>query len=517
MATIEPVVQADPERYVWWFPGSPVKVHLDLKVVRQLNQRLAGKGIGASGTGLLFGRIQDGVTEILDFQPATGPTVASAVEALKGERERSLIGYYRTEEGGTFHLNAQDRSLAEQCFPKPHQVSLVIHYNGFGPPNATFFFRDKDGRMADFAFLEFPFDPSLLAIEERDRIQRSHPAIIEQPVSSSLATNSPVVNSHPKRSLLRRSLGWIGSLAVIFALGIAFRSAPIREQSTRIWRAVLFSFKTAPASATQPSHASIALHAIRQNSDLELTWNGESSLIAAASSSVVSIQDGQSKRIVSLDSAQLRGGSLLYSPTTDQVTMELAITTPDGVVTAAVTAVLPKTGQETIEPSPVPTAPSQRVPPVKASRTFVAPSLPKGDPSSDAPVLQEPPMFRITPLVPAAVPEVLAQTPQAPSLLSQQRAATVTTYEPAVAVVKTSPVVASELRNLIVRKTTVQVKVTVDALGIVTRAEAIPEANTPKFLLNAASVAARSWRFRPARHDHEPVPSEAILQFIFSR
>ena len=523
MATTEPVVQADAERYVWWFPGSPVKVHLDLKVVRRLNERLASNGIGTSGIGLLFGRIQDGATEILDFLPVAGATVASAVGALQGERERSLVGYYRTEEGETFHLNAQDRSLAEEYFPKPHQVSLVIHFNGFGPPNATFFFHDKDGRMADFAFLEFPFDPALLAIEERDRIQRSHQATIEQPASSP-AANSPVVDSRPKRGLLLRSLGWIGSIAVIFALGMAFRSGPIREQSTRIWRAVSLSFAPPPSSsAKQPSpHASIALHAIRQNGDLDLTWNGESSLIAAATSSVISIQDGQSNRVVSLDSAQLRGGSLLYSPTTDQVTMELAITTPDGVVTAAVTAVLPKTGgqpllqhvaQETFQPSAVPTAYS----PVKASRAFVAPPLPKTDSSSAAPVLQEPPMFRITPVVPAAAPEVLAHTPQAPTLLSQQRAASVTTYEPAVAVVKTLPVVPPEFRNLIVRKTTVQVKVTVDALGIVATAEAIPEVNTPKFLLNAALIAARSWRFRPARHEHEPVASEAILQFVFSR
>ena len=95
------------------------------------------------------------------------------------QSKRSLMGYYRTEESETFHLNAKDISLAEECFRKPYQVFLMIHSNGFGAPNATFFFHDGDRKMADFAFLEFPFDPSLLAIEERDRIQRSHEAVTE--------------------------------------------------------------------------------------------------------------------------------------------------------------------------------------------------------------------------------------------------------------------------------------------------------------------------------------------------
>ena len=97
----------------------------------------------------------------------------------------------------------------------------------------------------------------------------------------------------------------------------------------------------------------------------------------------------------------------------------------------------------------------------------------------------------------------------------QQHAAAITTYEPAVAIVKTQPVVPSELRYLIFRQTTVQVKVTIDNIGRVTKAEAIPEGNTARFLLAFAATAARSWRFQPARHDHEPISSEAILRFVF--
>ena len=112
-------------------------MHLALDVVQRLKQRLGDTG--TTEEGLLFGRTGDGVSEVLDFQPAASGSVPNMVAALSTGATRSLIGYYRTEAGDTFHLNALDRSLSEQCFAKPSDVFLMIHSNGFGAPNATFF------------------------------------------------------------------------------------------------------------------------------------------------------------------------------------------------------------------------------------------------------------------------------------------------------------------------------------------------------------------------------------------
>src|SRR5450631_2278616 len=112
MATIETRVPADPRHYVWWFPGSPVKVHLDLQVVQRLKERLRDIGAGTSEEGLLFGRTLDGAAEILDFQPAPNRNALNMIAALPNEHgKRFLKGYFRTEEEA-FHLNAKDLSLA---------------------------------------------------------------------------------------------------------------------------------------------------------------------------------------------------------------------------------------------------------------------------------------------------------------------------------------------------------------------------------------------------------------------
>ena len=66
MATAEaigPVQQ--PQHYLWWFPGSPVKVHLALRVVQRLSHLLSVSGASSFEEGLLFGEIRDGVTEIV--------------------------------------------------------------------------------------------------------------------------------------------------------------------------------------------------------------------------------------------------------------------------------------------------------------------------------------------------------------------------------------------------------------------------------------------------------------------
>jgi hypothetical protein len=172
MATAQRIAPAEPNHYVWWFPGSPVMVHLAFEVVRRLQQHLQDFPSAAGAEGLLFGRFRNGVTEILHFQAVAPGDIQSVVAALPLERRRSLVGYYRTEEGD-FHLNSNDHRSAAECFPERHHVFLMIRSTGFGAPTATFLFHGEDHQMVNFAFLEFPFDASLLAVMPRNLSPRN--------------------------------------------------------------------------------------------------------------------------------------------------------------------------------------------------------------------------------------------------------------------------------------------------------------------------------------------------------
>jgi hypothetical protein len=538
MATIETLVPADPKHYVWWFPGSPVKVHLDLQVVQRLKERLRSNGPGTSEEGLLFGRALDGAAEILDFQPASGSNVPNMIAALPNEQSRrSLMGYYRTEDGDTFHLNANDVSLAEGVFRKPYQVFLMIHSNGFGSPNATFFFHDGDRRMADFAFLEFPFDPSLLAVEERDRLLRSRDAAMEHSVEAPAASPAPesstAVRPPNKSRVLLKAAGATCAIALIFALGTLVDNHSFRERAAKLFRAASTpaTVNSSSSPAQSPSLPSMALHAERQNSDLQLTWNRGSALIANALSGVISIHDGESNRQIVLDSTQVRGGSLLYSPTSDQILLQLTVTTPAGTVTESVMVVLPMVGspQTYILPaksSSAPTAPPQppldSVPLARASRPFAAPSGSHDTPSPASPILTDSPPLKLN-LDPAATltPGFVLQTPlpQQPSPVtpSQPSASVIVRYQPAVAIAKAAPAFPPELRPFALKLKVIEVKVSIDKTGNVSKAEAIPQKNVNQFLVNSAVNAARLWRFQPAQRDNQPISSESVLQFVFGR
>jgi hypothetical protein len=472
------------------------------------------------------------------------------IAALTREQgKRFLMGYYRTEEGDTFHLNAKDVSLAEECFGKPYHVFLMIHANGFGSPNATFFFHDGDRKMSDFAFLEFPLNPSLLAIEERDRIQRSNHTAVTHSVEvlSPAPDPSPAGSLGNKNSVLLKAVWWTCSIALVFALGTLVNSRSFRE-SRAIFNPPAVS--SVSSSASQPSSVPlIALHAKRQNGDLELNWNRESALMRTAISGVISIQDGELKRKIALDSTQVRGGSLLYSPTSDQVLMQLTVTTPTDTVTESVMVILQKAGSPKTYsvPASKPSSASVAAPPPPslesfppASRPFTAPSMAKAASSQSPLIPADSPPLKLNPGPAAAVapnlvsqifapspptpmtqspkpaPEVAsAQQPASPQPASPQPASIVIRYQPAVATAKTAPMFPPELQNLALTRKLVEVKVTIDKNGKVSKAEAIPQKNISMFLINSAVNAARSWKFQPAMRDNEPVSSESVLQFVF--
>src|SRR5262249_38784007 len=196
-------------------------------------------------------------------------------------------------------LNSTDLMLAAEYLAKPHHVFLLIQSGAFGAPNATFFFHKSDHSMADFPFLEFPLDPALLAIEERDRLSRSRAAVQVQlpppalpepgplalvPASSVPQSLSPLPPIRKPRRMFRKAVGWVVMGALLGAAAVAFRTSSVRDRVTRVWSAVA---KAAAPASPEPapivsSPPMLGLVAQRQATDVQLTWNRDSAAVAAA-------------------------------------------------------------------------------------------------------------------------------------------------------------------------------------------------------------------------------------------
>jgi hypothetical protein len=63
---------------------------------------------------------------------------------------------------------------------------------------------------------------------------------------------------------------------------------------------------------------------------------------------------------------------------------------------------------------------------------------------------------------------------------------------------------------------TVEVTVSIDETGRVVKAEAVPpKAWMPQSMIQASVEAARRCKFKPARRDSQPIPSQMVLAFTF--
>ena len=92
MAITGACASTTPLHYVWWFPGSPVRVHVDLCVIEALQKLLQNTGPGPAEHGLLFGRVLEGATEILEFQSAGDRSVPEMIAELSVEPRKCSTG-----------------------------------------------------------------------------------------------------------------------------------------------------------------------------------------------------------------------------------------------------------------------------------------------------------------------------------------------------------------------------------------------------------------------------------------
>jgi hypothetical protein len=483
-----------------------------------MQERLRDARPGLPKHGLLFGRTLEGATtEILEFQPAFNRSVTEIIAELAAEPgKRKLVGYYRT--GESLCLNTDDLQLFKASFGKPYQVFLVIQPNGFAPPNATFFFSQGDHKISEFPFLEFPLDASLLATEERDRISRCRQATTDQPAP--VPQSLPPEPAKPRKrssTFLRIAFG-VPAVAILLLPALWFTNPPFQEQSLRVWNGIRSALQKPQSPSPSPSRPRIGLQAKWQDRDLQLTWDHESPTVAAATSGLISIQDGSVIREIALDVQQLRGESILYSTVSGQVLIQLTVTTPTGAVAESVRVIgseeSPTPSLATSQPKP----PDKPVQVTRASKTFTAPPV-TAHTQSSLQALTEPPTLNNSlehPAYPASVaPAVPAPTAPVPPAAKPTAAAPPITTTPPVAIRQIAPTFPEELRPMAFKPTLVSIRVAIDENGKVLKAEPLPQQNVHKLFVSEAVRAAMLWKFQPARRGDKPVPSESVLNFSF--
>ena len=121
-----------------------------------------------------------------------------------------------------------------------------------------------------------------------------------------------------------------------------------------------------PAHATAVVSAvtkqKLALTAERRGTDLVLSWNREASTVTRATYGMLIIRGKDTRRDIALTPDQLRAGSIVYTPTTDQVEVELSVVTGEEVTKDSVIVLLPRKGNKglIVTSQNIPDTPQQR-------------------------------------------------------------------------------------------------------------------------------------------------------------
>jgi protein TonB len=131
------------------------------------------------------------------------------------------------------------------------------------------------------------------------------------------------------------------------------------------------------ATSTGQESTELMLRVQRNGGELLLTWNRDSDVVRKATHAVLSISDGEQHENVDMDPAQLRTGSIVYTPGTPDVVFSMEINgKPQGIVRALQSrpSPIPQTGQ------PQPASASAPAP--------AQPAAPKSNAAAEAPPQQ---------------------------------------------------------------------------------------------------------------------------------
>jgi hypothetical protein len=338
-----------PGYYLWEVPEKPVTIYLRYEVIdRLLFEVMRGFGAvprrGAEVGGILIGSVEleeRTAVKIEDFEAVPteygrGPSYLLSANdtrefeaalsrwARGPEKNLHAVGFYRSHTRDGLGLTDEDLTLYAKYFPHAADIALLIKPFATRVSRAGFFFREGNEIKSDSSYQEFPFLRSELGgpPPDVDRAVIAGPGET-RPGAGELAkreTSGPEAGAEPLQPVRRKANLWIPLAFIFFIAGIllGFRSG-------------VHSRPPEGASTTPDQAYAIDLLITKQGENLHVKWNRQVPIISKAQKGHLSIEDGEYRRDVDLDRAQLLTGSVIYRHLSPQVRFKLEIFANDRV------------------------------------------------------------------------------------------------------------------------------------------------------------------------------------------
>lgn len=556
---------------------------------------------------------------LYQFSEADTERFERAVEQRNAAGGLKVIGYFRSHTRKALGLDAEDMAFFTGHFREAHQIALLIRPYASKPSTGGVFIREGGVVRGEASYQEFPFRRSelerlpqpeskpapekpaaeaappenaskpipraqIVPIASRREIATPPPAVEpEAPVKPRFTEKPPMAEpaaakpappparpplpsyekpAPPESQAERQELAelvlpplerprrgnkmiWItaGSAAALLLLSGALIYPGLGHKTNR--------------AAAVTGQAALSLRVEHSANELLLSWNREADAIKNANHGVLAIIDGDQHENVNLDPAQLRNGSIVYSPTGSDVSFQLSVAGQNAAQTSSETIRILKTRPSPLgdNPAAATPAPAQQktaatTPARNESKEAAAPtSTAPAAPSTPEPTLvadnkakkestikefhPEALSQRLRPTRPTDLPEAPGLTAAAPALLPVAvPGLNVTPGLPTPPIPRPSapaPTSGGQLHQaqlisskppeypLVAKNAHVQGIVVVSAtVGVDGKVKSASAVSGPPLLQKAAVEAVRQWIYKPTTLNGAPVESETRVEVRFT-
>jgi TonB family protein len=278
--------------------------------------------------------------------------------------------------------------------------------------------------------------------------------------------------------------------ATSLAAGSRFNFKPdMPSPATAEWR-------TSNTEPEKPGSPLLGLTGERRANDWHLRWNRGA--VVNAMRGCLSITDGTIRKQVNLDSDELKIGSIVYTPVTDDVVLRFELISPDSTILISESVRLVGAAG----PSLPFKASAERTGPPRIARSDAAWATATG--ATIGAAIQQEPIVRS-----------LLRSPRLETLPAPPRESDIAlpsgTIEPAVLILRRNPVYPAIAERQFISGH-VEVHFCISPEGRVYDAKSVK--GSP-ILARAAIEAVEAWRYEPARRNGTPVDSQASTNFDF--
>ncbi len=272
----------------------------------------------------------------------------------KPNRRMEVLGFYRSAAPGEITPSQDDLSVLSAHPHQTESIFLMIEPRTGQPSIGRLFMANESGVKWEWS--PRPFNRAELSgrgTPLRTEVRHSTTKKPSPPIpQESQEVDIPVEGERPDQQKWPWTIGALG-IAVLLAVGIFhFRSSVTTEGPAR--------------QAELSKDSSLGLRFEREGSDLRLSWNSDSPALLRASEGRLLITDGNLRKTIDLDASDLRGGTIVYSPLTDDVVFRLEVGANDspkplsesvrivgGLPTATLAPAIPSAGPAAVGDSQV--------------------------------------------------------------------------------------------------------------------------------------------------------------------